>query len=76
MRFCKRQKRDLVVTSSPTLSCRVDRQGKPTAEIRLEVPPELGDTFRLLSRFGTRLRARHGVGILNLLTKMDQCLPM
>ena len=32
------------------------------AGVRLEVPPELDDTFKLLSRFGTRLRARHGEG--------------
>ena len=48
--------------SSPALSCKVDREGRPTAGIRLEVPPELGDTFWLLSCFGTRLRARHGTG--------------
>ena len=28
----------------------------------MEIPEELADTFRLLSRFGTRLRARHGNG--------------
>ena len=28
----------------------------------MEVPTELQETFRLLSRFGTRLLARHGEG--------------
>ena len=62
MRFNDKQKRDLVVSSSPNLSSRIDKEGRPTAGIRLEVPPELDDTFRLLHRFGTRLRARHGTG--------------
>ena len=39
-----------------------DKEGRPTAGIRLEIPEELKDTFRLLARFGTRLRARHGDG--------------
>ena len=62
-RLYQRQKRDLVVASSPALAGKVDKDGRPTAGVRLEIPPELGDTFRLLSRFGTRLRARHGIGI-------------
>ena len=40
----------------------MDKEGKPTAGIRLKVPLELDNLFRLLHRFGTRLRARHGVG--------------
>ena len=60
--FFTKDKRDLVVTSSPSLSSKIDREGKPTAGIRLEIPEELTETFRLLSRFGTRLRARHGAG--------------
>lgn len=40
----------------------MDAEGRPEAGLRLEIPPELDDTFRLLSRFGTRLRARHGEG--------------
>ena len=56
------KKRDLTVVNSVNLSGRVDKSGKPTAGLRLEIPPELRDTFRLLSRFGTRLRARHGEG--------------
>ena len=57
-----RRVRDVIVTSSPNLANCVDHEGRPNAGIRLEIPPELMDTFRLLSRFGTRLRARHGNG--------------
>ena len=60
--FFDRRKRDLAIVSSTNLAGRVDRSGRPTAGTRLEIPPELRDTFRLLSRFGTRLRARHGEG--------------
>ena len=60
--FYDKKKRDLVMTHSPSLANMVDREGKPTAGIRLEIPSELNDTFRLLSRFGARLRARHGAG--------------
>ena len=59
--FCPR-KRDLILSHAPNLATFVDIAGLPTAGIRLEIPPELDGTFRLLSRFGTRLRARHGVG--------------
>ena len=62
VKFYDKQKRDRVVLSSPSLASKIDREGRPTAGIRLEVPRELDDTFRLLHRFGTRLRARHGVG--------------
>ena len=60
--FFDKDKRDLVISSSPSLSSKFDREGRPTAGIRLEIPEELTETFRLLSRFGTRLRARHGAG--------------
>ena len=56
------RKRDILLSNSPNLSSFVDGAGRPTAGIRLEVPAELDDTFRLLARFGTRLRARHGEG--------------
>ena len=56
--FCPR-KRDVVVASSPNLSNLMDN-GVPTAGLRLEIPSKLMSQFRLLSRFGTRLRARHG----------------
>ena len=48
--------------SSTNLATCTDHEGKPTAGIRLEIPDELADSFCLLSRFGTRLRARHGPG--------------
>ena len=77
--FFDKQKRDLVVSSSPALASRIEAEGRPTAGIRLEVSPELSDTFRLLSRFGTRLRARHGVGTKHHI-KFDDllapCTPM
>ena len=74
VRFYEKQKRDMVMTSSaPALANKVDREGKPTAGIRLEVPAELGDTFRLLSRFGTRLRARHGAGTKRHIKFDDFC---
>ena len=59
--YCPR-KRDLLLSNSQYLSSFVDSAGRPTAGIRLEIPAELDDTIRLLARFGTRLRARHGEG--------------
>ena len=56
------RKRDMVMSKVGVLASFIDAQGKPTAGVRLEVPPQLQDTFRLLSRFGARLRARHGEG--------------
>ena len=50
--FFDKAKRDMVVSHSPSLAGNVDGNGMPTAGIRLEIPPELNDTFRLLSRFG------------------------
>ena len=60
--FFDKKKRDDVFANAPNLANLVDGDGRPLAGIRLEIPPELTDTFRLLSRFGTRLRARHGQG--------------
>ena len=62
VRFYDKTKRDIVASSSASLASKVDNDGRPTAGIRLEIPPELLGTFRLLLRFGTRLRARHGAG--------------
>ena len=73
VKFFDKQKRDLVVSSSPSFAKEVDREGKPTAGIRLEIPPELSDTFRLLHRFGTRLRARHGIGTKRHIKFHDYC---
>ena len=60
--FFDKKKRDIIPGSAQSLSRHIDREGRPTAGIRLEIPPELQDSFRLLTRFGTRLRARHGAG--------------
>ena len=60
--FKDQRKRDLAMASSVNLARFIDQAGRPTAGTRLEVPEELADTFRLLARFGTRLRARHGAG--------------
>ena len=60
--FYNIEKRDLVMRNATNLAGQVDSNGAPSAGLRLEVPPELVDTFRLLSRFGTRLRARHWEG--------------
>ena len=54
--------RDSVLMSAKHLGGEVDASGLPLAGVRLEIPPELTDTFRLLNRFGARLRARHGEG--------------
>ena len=37
--FYDKNKRDLVMTHSPSLANKVDRDDKPTAGIRLEIPP-------------------------------------
>ena len=60
--FVDARKRDRVVTSAAKLASCVDTAGRPTAGLRLEIPGDLLDIFRLLSRFGTRLRAKHGEG--------------
>ena len=59
--YCAR-KRDSLLANAANLATFRDNAGRPTAGVRLEIPVELKDTFRLLSRFGTRLRARHGEG--------------
>ena len=60
--FKDKRKRDLVMTNSVNLAGEVGPDRRPTAGTRLEIPAELRGTFRLLTRFGTRLRARHGEG--------------
>ena len=62
IRFKNSRIRDMVMFNSVNLATCVDPDGRPTAGTRLELPDELKDTFRHLSRFGTRLRARHGAG--------------
>ena len=60
--FYSPEVRDTVMVNAKNLAGEVDSSGLPLAGVRLEIPPELGNTFRLLARFGTRLRARHGEG--------------
>ena len=62
IRFKDNKTRDMVMFSSVNLASCVGPDGKSTAGARLELPEELKDTFHLLSRFGTRLGARHGEG--------------
>ena len=57
-----KRKRDLIMTSSPSLANKIVGEGRPTMGLRLEIQQELDYTFRLLTRFGARLRARHGPG--------------
>ena len=54
--------RDTVIGSSARLASHVDAAGRPTAGIRLEVPPALRPTYSVLFKYGQTLRARHGPG--------------
>ena len=62
VRFRNNRVRDMIMSHSVNLATCVGPDGRPTAGTRLEIPDELKSTFRLLYRFGTRLRARHGEG--------------
>ena len=62
MTFFDAKRRDLVVTSAAKLASCFDNAGRPMAGLRLEIPGDLMDIFRLLSRFGTRLQGKHGEG--------------
>ena len=73
IKFFDKRKRDDVFANATNLSTAVDKDGTPTAGLRLEIPRELEDTFRLLSRFGTRLRARHGQGTKRHIKFDDFC---
>lgn len=53
--FCDSRRRYLVISHSLNLADMVDSEGRPTAGVRLEIPGELMDTIRLLSRFLARL---------------------
>ena len=73
VKFFDKKKRDDVFANATNLATAVDKEGMPTAGLRLEIPRELEDTFRLLSRFGTRLRARHGQGTRRHVKFEDFC---
>ena len=54
--------RDSVMGASAKLAAFIDDTGRPTAGIRLEVPPSLRAEFGTLFKFGRIMRARHGNG--------------
>ena len=54
--------RDMVMGSSAMLAQCVDESGRPTAGVRLEVPPPLRTAFRVLYKFGQSLRSKYGQG--------------
>ena len=62
VRFKDPTVRDSVIGSSAKLAPFRDANGRPTAGIRIEVPPHLQTEFRALFRYGQLLRTRHGPG--------------
>ena len=54
--------RDLVLRASSNLSSYRDRNGNPTAGLRLEIPRHMKGTFNLLERYGHFMRQRYGKG--------------
>ena len=54
--------RDMVLGSAAKLGPFRDATGRPTAGMRMEVPPALQQDFRILFRYGQNLRTRHGLG--------------
>ena len=54
--------RDMVLGAAAKLAPFRDTMGRPTAGMRIEVPPELQQDFRILFRYGQNLRTRHGLG--------------
>ena len=55
--------RDSVMGASSKLASFIDTTGKPTAGIRLEVPPAHRVDFSVLFKYGQMLRTRHGQGL-------------
>ena len=62
VRFRDVQTRDQVIGSAAKLANCMDDRGKATAGMRMEVPPELRQHFRVLFKYGQTLRTRHGQG--------------
>lgn len=60
--FKENAPRDQVLGKSGKLAECIDKDGKPTAGIRLEIPAYLQTDFRILFRYGQILRTRHGQG--------------
>ena len=62
VRFRTAVLRDLVMGSASRLGTFIDRDGRATAGMRMEVPTKLQQSFRVLFKYGSNLRARHGPG--------------
>ena len=62
VRFRSAALRDLVMGAASKLATFIDRDGRATAGMRMEVPPKLRQAFRVLFKYGSNLRARHGPG--------------
>ena len=62
VRFRTANLRDLVMGSASRLGTFIDRDGRATAGMRMEVPTKLQQSFRVLFKYGSNLRARHGPG--------------
>lgn len=52
--------RDFCFSKAKNLADFHDEQGAPTAGIRIDVPPYLMSTFKLLSEHGYEIRSTHG----------------
>ena len=62
VQFKDAEKRDAVMGAASKLATCVTEDGKPTAGIRIQVPPKLLPVFRTLFRYGQNIRSRHGPG--------------
>ena len=60
--FADSRTRDMVMGAAAKLAPFTDTEGRPTAGMRIEVPPFLTREFRILFKFGQLLRTRHGPG--------------
>ena len=54
--------RDVVMGTASKLAPYLNAEGRATAGMRMEVPPRLRQSFRVLFKYGQNLRARHGPG--------------
>ena len=62
VRFSDVALRDIVMGAASKLAPFLDQNGRATAGMRMEVPPRLQQSFRVLFKYGQSLRARHGPG--------------
>ena len=58
--FCDLEARDLVTSYARNLASKVGSDGKPTAGLRMNIPPRLMSLFKLLEAHGRRLKQRYG----------------